>query len=136
MLWLKIPSINTIPMCSLKCALLILMCNTLGAGVVAYGWGLWALLNFEASFVGFLLVLITGYQRLKNTLGDAQHTHSSKFMLGVGLSVGWPKMGAYAILLGTLLGLMHWKVFQPIPYLIGLGVCLASVLGVYLLKRA
>ncbi|MFC3847808.1 hypothetical protein ACFOPX_04570 [Helicobacter baculiformis] len=122
-------------MCSLKCALFVLSCNLIGVGTIAYSWDLLALLNFEASFLGFLLVLITGYQRLKNTLRNAQDRLPSKFILGVELGLGWFKVGAYALLLGTLLALMHWEIFQPAPYLLGLGACLGSVLGSYLLRN-
>ncbi|WP_121020670.1 hypothetical protein [Helicobacter vulpis] len=122
-------------MCSLKCALFVLLCNVGGASGVAYGWGVLGLLNFEVAFIGFLLILMMGYQKLKNVLQNPSQKTPSKFVLGVELGLSWKKMGAYALFLGALLALMHFRLFVPLPYLLGLGVCLGSALGISFFKK-
>ncbi|WP_235853039.1 hypothetical protein [Helicobacter labacensis] len=111
------------------------LCNVGGAGGVAYGWGAVGLLNFEGAFIGFLLVLLTGYQKLKNALQNPTQKIPSKFVLGMELGLSWGKIGAYMLLLGALLALMRFGLFVPLPYLLGLGVCLGSALGLCLLKK-
>ncbi|WP_104689500.1 hypothetical protein [Helicobacter felis] len=122
-------------MCSFKCTLLVILCNVVGVGAVGYFWGLLGALNFEVSFIGFLLILLAGYQKLKNTLKQAKEKVASKFVLGLEVNFSWSKIGAYALFLAGLLSLTHFRVFEPIPYLVGLGVCLGSVLGVYMLRN-
>lgn len=129
-------------MCCYKCALVLLFYNALVAFLVALEWGMRGTLNFEAGFLGFFLILLAGYKKLKGTLQNAQNifvedkpkSKFTHFTLGMQASMGLSKLGAYALLLILLFVLMDFKVFMPLAYLLGLGACLVGVLGLQVLK--
>ncbi|WP_104638067.1 hypothetical protein [Helicobacter bizzozeronii] len=123
----------------LKCVLVLLAYHVLLVGLVALKWGALGALNFGASFWGFFLILLAGYQKLKgvlqNTQADKTPSKFAHFALGVQSSISWLKLGAYALLLVCLFVLMDFKIFMPLPYLLGLGACLIGVLALRALNK-
>lgn len=55
----------------------------------------------------------------------------SNFVLGMQLSIGIFRVFAYAILVITLITLMTKEMFLVVPYLVGIGICLASVVALW-----
>ncbi|WP_104707811.1 hypothetical protein [Helicobacter ailurogastricus] len=126
-------------MCSYLCALLLFGFNLLCALGVLWRWGGLGVLSFEVAFLSFLLILLAGYKQLKRKLQETKEPTPSKFFafgLGVQTSLGWLKIGAYAVFLGGLFGLLNSKLLMPLPYFVGLGACLVGVLALQALKRA
>ncbi len=123
-------------MCSLKCALLLLLYNALLTALLALKWGMSGAINFEASFLGFLGVLLAGYRQLETRLKNGAEIPPkfSAFILGLKTSFGFLKLGAYALFLFILFYLLHTHAFMPKPYLLGLGTCLVGVLVLQVLR--
>ncbi|CRF50237.1 putative [Helicobacter heilmannii] len=126
-------------MCSYLCALLLLGFNVLCAGGVFCFFDTRGVLNFEVAFLSFLLILLAGYQQLKNKLQSTKESMPSKFFafgLGLQISLGWLKILAYGVFLGGLFGLLELYVFVPVAYFAGLGACLVGVVVLQALRRA
>ncbi|GMB95764.1 hypothetical protein [Helicobacter sp. NHP22-001] len=126
-------------MCSYLCALLLLGFNALCAGGVFCFFGALGVLSFEGAFLSFLLILLTGYQQLKNKLQSTKESMPSKFFafgLGLQISLGWLKILAYGVFLGGLFGLLELKLLVPVAYFVGLGACLVGVVVLQALRRA
>ncbi|CCB79743.1 hypothetical protein HBZC1_07570 [Helicobacter bizzozeronii CIII-1] len=71
----------------LKCVLVLLAYHACLVGLVALKWGALGALNFGASFWGFFLILLAGYQKLKGVLQNTQANKTpskfAHFALGV-----------------------------------------------------
>ncbi len=123
-------------MCCLKCTLLLLFYNVLLTTLIALKWGMSGAINFEASFLGFLGVLLAGYRQFETRLKNRAEIPPkfSAFILGLKTSFGFLKLGAYALFLFILFYLLHIHVFMPKPYFLGLGGCLVGVLVLQALR--
>lgn len=62
---------------------------------------------------------------------DQSKFNFSNFILGMQLSIGIFRVFAYAVLIVTLMTLMTKEMFLVVPYLVGIGICLASVVALW-----
>ncbi|PAF43843.1 hypothetical protein [Helicobacter sp. 11S03491-1] len=139
--------------CKYSCFLVFLFINIISAILCVIFWEIIGLLNFEVGFFSFFLVLYSTYVSLKRKIkkelaqasAQAQDPEEKKpktkfnfsnLILGLELSMGFFRIFAYIILIGTLILLINKNIFMIIPYIIGIGVCLSSVTGLKYLSEA
>ncbi|AFI03941.1 hypothetical protein [Helicobacter cetorum] len=133
-------------MCQIKCLLVLLVINIIGA-LVVYRFALFqGVLNFEGGFLGFFIVVLSSYYGVTKQLKEKNSenpqekennpTKFQKFALGLKMSFNLWRLGGYIVLLGVLGLLLYFHLFNGLMFLIGVFVgSLSSALLRFLKNR-
>ncbi|WP_231213431.1 hypothetical protein [Helicobacter pylori] len=117
-------------MCQIKCLLILLSINIVGAIIVYFFQAFQGVLNFEGGFLGFFIVALSSYYGVKKRLdlrkqnsGEKEERQKfQKFALGLEMSFNVWRLGGYGILLGILGVLLFLHLFNGLIFLIGVFV--------------
>ncbi|EPZ93867.1 hypothetical protein [Helicobacter pylori] len=117
-------------MCQIKCLLILLSINIVGAIIVYFFQAFQGVLNFEGGFLGFFIVALSSYYGVKKRLDLRKHNSGEKeekqkfqkFALGLEMSFNVWRLGGYGVLLGILGALLFLHLFNGSIFLIGVFV--------------
>ncbi len=117
-------------MCQIKCLLILLSINIVGAIIVYFFQAFQGVLNFEGGFLGFFIVALSSYYGVKKRLdlrkqnsGEKEERQKfQKFALGLEMSFNVWRLGGYGVLLGILGVLLFLHLFNGLIFLIGVFV--------------
>ncbi|WRC39178.1 hypothetical protein E5L21_01495 [Helicobacter pylori] len=117
-------------MCQIKCLLILLSINIVGAIIVYFFQAFQGVLNFEGGFLGFFIVALSSYYGVKKRLdlrkqnsGEKEEKQKfQKFALGLEMSFNVWRLVGYGVLLGILGALLFLHLFNGLFFLIGVFV--------------
>ena len=129
-------------MCKIQCLLILLAFQLIAIIAMIFFDGKLEvkILNFEAGFIGFLLVMVANFfsfnKKISNELQkletletkDRKKQRFSNFVLGISVSSSLWRILAYVFFCLILFCLMHYHFFSIVWVIIGILTCLILIL--------